>query len=360
VLTLFLATAAPSMAARAEVAWTGDKYGSWAILYVTAEAGERNDIVVTQTGGALRVTDSGPVTDGGSCDVQPDGSAVCHGSGLVLADLWIDAGDLDDSVRAEFWQTHLSGGAGDDVLTVGPDGSSSAEFNGGPGDDRMIGGAGPDHFIEDFAENGSDVMLGGTDPGSVDYVDPGDEVSYADRVNPIRADLQGDHDDGERGEGDQIGSDVESIAGGAGADILTGSAVANRLDGGDGADLLTSGAGNDLLLGGRDADRSADRLLAGPGSDYIYGGGGNDSLYGGPGNDEVRAGPGRDRVRPGKGRDNNFGGPGNDTYCGRWTGGARTSNAAAAGTRSSLTPSRTASSPAASGFFGTRRGAARA
>ena len=101
-LALFLAVAAPSMAAKAEVAWTGDKYGSWAILYVTAAAGERNDIVVTQTGGALRVTDSGPVTDGGSCDVQPDGSAVCHGSGLALADLRIDAGDLDDRSAPSF------------------------------------------------------------------------------------------------------------------------------------------------------------------------------------------------------------------------------------------------------------------
>jgi Ca2+-binding RTX toxin-like protein len=183
----------------------------------------------------------------------------------------------------------------------------------------MIGGTGIDRFVEDSVANGSDVMVGGSEPEPHRPLDDfyrGDEVSYADRVNPIRADLEGDPDDGEPGEGDQIGSDVASIVGGAGADILIGSAVGNWLDGGPGADLLTGGAGDDGLVGGRKADRSADRLRAGPGSDYVYGGGGDDSLYGGPGVDEVRGGAGRDRIRPGLSIDVIFGGPGNDVL---WT-----------------------------------------
>jgi Ca2+-binding RTX toxin-like protein len=133
-------------------------------------------------------------------------------------------------------------------------------------------------------------MLGGSQSDSpLDFSSHDDEVSYADRVNPVRADLEGDGDDGERGERDQIGSDVESIVGGAGADILAGSAVANWLDGGHGADLLTSGAGNDLLLGGRHTDRCPPTACW-----------------------PDRGQSGRDRIRPGSRRDNIFGGPGND------------------------------------------------
>ena len=78
----------------------------------------------------------------------------------------------------------------------------------------MIGGVEVDRFIEGSAANGSDLMVGGgerADP--LDFFYHGDEVSYARRVKPIRADLEGDRDDGERGERDQIGSDVESIVG---------------------------------------------------------------------------------------------------------------------------------------------------
>ena len=319
VLTVLLANATPSLAARAEVALEGYKYGSRVILYVTASAGERNEIVVTRSGDGLRVSDSAPVTAGGSCQAQPDGSALCSGPPVLpVVDLRIDAGDLDDSVRAEFSNTRVSGGAGDDVLTAGsPDGASIAVFNGGPGDDRMIGGPGIDRFIEGSAANGSDVMTGGDEADSpFDFLNS-DEVSYAGRVNPIRADLQGDRDDGERGEGDQIGSDVQTFVGGAGADALAGNALANFLDGGNGADLLTGGDGNDRLWAGRKADLSSDQVLGGSGRDYIYGGGGGDSLFGGPDRDEVRGGAGRDRIRPGGGLDNVFGGPGNDLLLSR-------------------------------------------
>ena len=196
---------------------------------------------------------------------------------------------------------------------------TSTEFDGGPGDDRMTGGTGVDLFVEGSAPNGSDLMIGGSEARPNYVVEPkyrGDEVSYAGRARQIRADLDGDRDDGERGEDDQIGSDVEGISGGAGDDALGGNASANYLDGGDGAVLVVGRVGNDRLLGGRFGDKSTDRLLGGAGKDHLYAGGGADSLSGGPGWDELRGGAGRDTLRPGTGYDRIFGGPGNDMF---WT-----------------------------------------
>ena len=75
---------------------------------------------MTRTGGALRVSDSTSVSVGGSCDAQPDAQRDLPGiaSSWQLAELRIDAGDLDDSVHAEFWNVYLWGGDGNDALTL--------------------------------------------------------------------------------------------------------------------------------------------------------------------------------------------------------------------------------------------------
>ena len=323
-LSLSLAMAAPSLAARAEMSQAANKYfARWSVLWVTGAAGEHNDILVTESADGIRVTDSTPVRTGGFCEAQADGSALCRAApDAPLTTVRIDAGDLDDSARAELEtasSAYLWGGPGDDVLTMvaASHRAPSAQFNGGPGDDQMIGGIETDHFIEGSESNGSDLMVGGGEPKiSLDFFNRGDEVSYARRVNPVHADLEGDRDDGERSERDRIGSDVETIVGGRGADVLGGNATANFLDGAHGADLLTAGDGDDLVRGGPNADRSADRLRGGRGADYLYGGGGGDSLYAGPGPDEVRGGPGRDELWPEAGEDKIFGGPGNDML---WT-----------------------------------------
>jgi hypothetical protein len=322
-LIVSLATAAPSLAARAEMSIGGNKYRTWMVLWVTAAAGERNDLVITQTGDLTRITDSIPVTPGDFCEAQPDGSVLCQGTAYrPLADVRIDSGDLDDSARAELdsdASTRLSGGTGNDVLTmVASSVYARTQFDGGPGDDVMTGGLGVDRFVEGSVASGSDVMLGGSEwDVPLSFSRHRDEVSYEDRSNPIRADVQGDRDDGERSEGDTIGSDVESIAGGAGADVLGGNAGPNRLDGGAGADLLTGGDGDDYIRGGGFGDKSTDRLVGGAGRDFVYGGGGSDSLYGGPGWDELHGGSGRDTIRPGGGYDRIFGGPGNDMFWAR-------------------------------------------
>jgi len=313
-VALLFGLTASSEAATAGVSTPG-KYADSSRLFVMAAPGERNHIVLTNTADGIRVMDAQPVIAGAYCESQPDGSAVCREVPHTprLQGVYVGLGDLDDSARAQFdlpVGTRLSGG--DDVLTASQ--NSPTTFLGGDGDDVMTGGSWADLFLEGSAPNGSDSMeagsLGPNRP--LDAFFHADEVSYADRDNPIRADLEGDPDDGERGERDQIGSDVESIEGGAGGDTLVGDENANSLNGGHGADLLIGSEGDDRLIGGPRADKSADRLSGGEGLDYLYGGGGDDRMRGGPSRDELRGGEGRDVVRGGTGQDVIYGGPGND------------------------------------------------
>ncbi|WP_229076002.1 hypothetical protein [Actinoplanes sp. DH11] len=103
----------------------------------------------------------------------------------------------------------------------------------------------------------ADVLLGGTGNDTVDYNGRGLTV----------ADLSGSRgNDGQPGEGDTVGSDVENLTGGDGRNVFTGNAGANRLTGGEGDDLFRGGAGNDTLYGGY-------------GKNELYGEAGDDSLH---------------------------------------------------------------------------------
>ena len=146
---------------------------------------------------------------------------------------------------------NLTGGAANDRLT-GSGGTNV--LNGGSGNDVLDGGL------------GADLLLGGAGTDTADYTA---------RSASITADSDGAADDGEAGEGDTVETDVEGIAGGAGADVLTGTT---------GTNILSGGAGNDVLDGAQ-------------GDDELDGGLGNDDLTGGAGSDLLRAGPGADSVR---------------------------------------------------------------
>jgi Ca2+-binding RTX toxin-like protein len=128
------------------------------------------------------------------------------------------------------------GGAGDDDLT----GSAAANtLNGAGGDDVLHGGSGAT----------ADVFAGG--PGT-------DEVSYAGRGAALKVTLDGQANDGEGGENDLVGADVEDARGGDGGDELVGDAGVNTLSGGPGndtlrardtvADAVDCAQGNDLAV----------------------------------------------------------------------------------------------------------------
>jgi Ca2+-binding RTX toxin-like protein len=118
----------------------------------------------------------------------------------------------------------VRGGSGDDTL-IGDGGANL--LDGGPGDDMLDGRGGPD------------TLLGGA--GQHDLVD------YSVRTKPLSVSLDGVANDGESGEGDNAGADIEDIVGGSAGDTLTGNASDNRFDGGAGADTISGRAGEDTV-----------------------------------------------------------------------------------------------------------------
>ncbi len=139
----------------------------------------------------------------------------------------------DDTLTGDANANALTSGAGIDSL------------DGAGGDDNLNGGA------------DADDLVGNAGIDTVSYNPESRDVSVtADNV----ADDGPDIDAGTPGiqpEGDNVHSDVESIAGGSGDDILVG---------GTGAGTITGNGGNDSLNGGNDAV-----------SDVISGGSGLDT-----------------------------------------------------------------------------------
>ena len=145
----------------------------------------------------------------------------------------------------------LWGGAGNDHLR----GLGGSDYLGGDaGTDYLQGGQGPD------------ALWGGTDAsGGVDFAD------YQDHWKPVSVSLDGEKNDGEVGEGDMVGTDVEGIIGGTGKDLLVGDAHGNTLWGHDGDDTLI---GN----GGGYSPNNPGLFV----SDTLSGNDGNDMIHGGP------------------------------------------------------------------------------
>jgi Ca2+-binding RTX toxin-like protein len=160
----------------------------------------------------------------------------------------------DDTLIGDAGANWLAGGEGDDTLV------------GGGGNDYLEGGEGNDMFPQGASSDGADTIVGGEGI---------DTVWYGDRTAAVVVSLDGLANDGAAGEGDNVGTDVENVKGGAGNDTLTGNDAANRLMGGAGNDTLRGLGGNDVLLG----EDGNDKLYGGPGADIEDGGPGNDTFY---------------------------------------------------------------------------------
>jgi hypothetical protein len=85
-------------------------------------------------------------------------------------------------------------------------------------------------------------------------------VHYDLYSQPVKVTLDDLADDGAGTESDNVHSDVENVATGAGSDQVTGSAANNRIDAGAGDDVIDGAGGSDTLVGGegRDDVRAAD------------------------------------------------------------------------------------------------------
>jgi Ca2+-binding RTX toxin-like protein len=196
-----------------------------------------------------------------------------EGDNIAPAVEGLQGGTADDDLTASASVNGaLSGYAGRDRLTGGP---GDDVLFGGEGDDTLEGNAGDDLAASSDRRN---LAVGGgstADLGADSFAGgPGfDTVDYSSRVAPVSVTLNAQADDGEAGEGDSTGSDVEELIGGAGADTLSGDVDAERYVGGAGADSISPAGGTDDVVAGDGDDTISaqdgtfDRVACGVGSD---------------------------------------------------------------------------------------------
>ncbi|HEX8054000.1 MAG TPA: hypothetical protein VF517_13500, partial [Thermoleophilaceae bacterium] len=230
-------------------------------LEYRAEPGESSRLSMSHaTTGGVRVEDTGaPLAPGENCRSDGPNAVVCVAEQGYFDSAAFDLGD------------------GDDHLTLG---LLEATVNAGPGDDQVIS---RQVKVDVDGGPGADLLQGLTNS----------RLSYADRTGAVTVIQDGLPNDGEAGEGDNVGPGFTHLTGGAGDDELhlderhrNGLWLRSSLEG---------GAGDDRLFG----TDSPDRIEGGAGDDELYGFAGDfDFLDGGPGADLIRGGAGFDGAAP--------------------------------------------------------------
>lgn len=302
------AAPAEAQAGSARVSRITDRNGNTSET-VTYRAGrkERNDVRAVLRfrrgrgqGEEVRIRDSVRIVPGPGCSrpvARAPRTVLCFVSHAGAVGVSLRLRDRDD--RAVMLRAlppvgcSLLGGGGRDSLASRTD----CAFDGGPGNDRLNGGEGSDSFAEGLPGSGSDTILGGAGH---------DTVSYEGRRRSVHADLEGDRDDGVRGERDRIGSDVEDLTGGGGNDRLVGNRRINFLQGNLGSDVLIGGGRADQLYAWNAFSESPPPELRT-----------RNVLSGGAGNDHLEGDTGADRLEGGRGRDGLDGNAGSDVFAAR-------------------------------------------
>lgn len=227
-----------------------------------------------------------------------NGNDSINASGITNA-VSLYGGAGADSLTSGTGNDSLEGGAGNDSLVAG---SGDDTLNGLANNDTMSGGDGNDLFQTGSAADGSDTLSGGNGI---------DKADYSGRSNPLTITLNTSIDDGESGELDKVGVDVESVFGGGAADTISASTLTTSVSlyGAGGADTITGGSGADYLEGGS----GNDSMVGGSGDDTFNGLAGNDNLSGGLGNDYMQGGDDNDVLTGDGNNDSMFGEFGDDT-----------------------------------------------
>lgn len=320
------------------LAWTVDGAAGSPPTFM-AEAGEANNLTVTQTGTSVTFVDPSdalPATTHPDCTAAPPVVTCTNVFSITIV-----LGDMNDQTTFSGVTAFVTqnGEDGDDTLR-GP--TNSTNSSGGPGTDRLESAT---------AASGLSTLNGGTGPDTFVGGPGADSVTYADKTAAVTVTLDGAANDGELGEMDNVGTEIDNVFGGTGNDTLTGSAAGNFLNGLAGNDTLSGGDGDDTFVGGVGADVfnggagiDAVFLLAfGPGptftaldltvtldgvaNDGASGEGdnvqpdvedvtteaGNDSITGNDGFNILDGSTGNDTIDGGAGNDVLFGGAGNDT-----------------------------------------------
>ena len=204
-----------------------------------------------------------------SAALEAEPTDPCTISGTPGADV-LNGTPRDDVICGFGGDDVLLGGGGNDRLLGG---SGNDRLQGGGDNDRLRGGAGDDRLSGDGGNDnlrggaGADRMSGGPGRDLGDYLSADEAVSLS---------AGNGANDGAKGEGDQLASDVENLRGGSGNDSLQGNASANWLHGFGGNDRMRGGMGNDRLYGGMGRD-ALDARDAAAFTDAVFcGGGGGD------------------------------------------------------------------------------------
>ena len=291
-----LPAAAGAATAKVDRSYDGRSGEHYESVDYSAAPGEANDLSVTVEERQITLRDPVGIAPGRGC-MRPD----ANDRTLVVCPVSNDAspggtptvvlGDRDDRASVTAGGADLQGGDGNDVLRAGPDGGPMA---GGRGNDELVGAGGRDFFREGRSSSGSDTIVGGGQD---------DSLSYAARRRGVRVDLDGDPDDGERGERDRVAADIERVEGGRGDDRLRGNGGPNKLSGGRGSDRVSGGGGDDEVEGTTNSTGALpirgerDRLSGGSGDDLVYGGDAALVLSGGRGQDQLWGGARGDSIR---------------------------------------------------------------
>ncbi len=243
------------------------------------------------------------------CDGEDDTVDYSGAPGAVVADLGAGTAtgdgadtlvDCDSLVGSPFGDT-LAGSAGPNTIASG---GGADSVDAGAGDDDVTGSPG-DSAVDTYAGGaGTDTIR--LDPGAV-----AQSITLDDIAN-----------DGVSGEGDDVGSDFETVYGGTGDDSILGTDGPNVVHGGDGNDTI-DGAGGDDFLDGEGGTNTLSfasspagitldldgATASGDGGDIV---GGFANVIGSSSGDDLTTGTGDNVVRPGGGNDDVVTGIGDD------------------------------------------------
>jgi Ca2+-binding RTX toxin-like protein len=327
--------------------WDGEGQGQDALfgddgfntVEVVGDDSDNSFVVAQNAMGDLTVTD-GPavltvdrsfrsiVVSGGGGDDTITVLAV-NRAGLTAISLDGNGGnDLVDASAAIVGNVklRLNGDAGEDTL-IGS--AFDDRIDGGDGDDSLIGNDGDDSML---GGDGADTADGGAGNDTLNGGENNDSLSGGSGDDSIFGGLDNDTLMGDDGNdtllgqfGDDLlvgGADADSLEGSSGTDTLHGGGGHDFLDGGRNNDVIRGQAGDDTILGDHgddviDGDDGNDEILGGDGDDTIMGGDGNDGIAGGDGNDILKGELGQDTIVGGDGDDLLVGGGSSDILLGQ-------------------------------------------
>jgi hypothetical protein len=239
----------------------------WRVSYADVRGGPGDDQLVAP---------SGRVTGGTGADLLQAISVSYEDRSddlqISLDDVANDGapGEGDDVKGADY----VTAGSGNDLLVAGVDAYGAGDsLAGGGGDDRLVGSGGEDHLGGGAGDDrleaggGADQLDGGDGADRIRGGDGRDRVSYAQRRVGVTVTLDSGAEDGEPGEGDDVG-EVEDVYGSTAPDVLVGTDGPNRIEGGlFGPDTILGLGGDDVI-----ETTTGDRIVGGPGSDRISAG----------------------------------------------------------------------------------------